>query len=167
MRFFQCTAAILLWTASSKYSSSLWNIIITPFLAAASSNEDFSSQTIDSLSSELHGLSRRSLAGNITLRILPIGASIVWGYDSTDGNGFRYPLRNALVWGGNPVNVRPNPYTKLLFLSMGAPEQGAVARAETFEQTEQIRLLLCFGSQTTPNSSAPSLFSTFYSANWM
>ena len=60
----------------------------------------------EDLPSELQGLSERSLDDNITLRVLPIGASIVWGYASSDGNGFRYPLRNALVSGGNAVNIR-------------------------------------------------------------
>ncbi|KAH7400346.1 hypothetical protein BKA64DRAFT_642498 [Cadophora sp. MPI-SDFR-AT-0126] len=39
------------------------------------------------------------------LRIMPLGASIVYGQGSTDRNGFRYGLRNKLVWGGNPVNM--------------------------------------------------------------
>ena len=39
------------------------------------------------------------------MRILPLGASIVFGLKSTDGNGFRYELRNALVYGGNAVNM--------------------------------------------------------------
>jgi lysophospholipase L1-like esterase len=41
----------------------------------------------------------------VQLRILPLGASIVWGLQSTDGNGFRYGLRNQLIYGGNPVNM--------------------------------------------------------------
>lgn len=39
------------------------------------------------------------------LRIMPLGASVVYGQSSTDRNGFRYGLRNKLVWGGNPVNM--------------------------------------------------------------
>ncbi|PVH79243.1 carbohydrate esterase family 3 protein [Cadophora sp. DSE1049] len=50
-------------------------------------------------------LSKRGLASNIQLRIMPLGASIVYGQGSTDRNGFRYGLRNKLVWGGNPVNM--------------------------------------------------------------
>lgn len=50
------------------------------------------------------GLSKRGLSGNIQLRILALGASIVHGDQSTDGNGFRYALRNKLIWEGNPVN---------------------------------------------------------------
>lgn len=40
----------------------------------------------------------------VQLRILPLGASIVYGQKSSDGNGFRYALRNQLVDNGNPVN---------------------------------------------------------------
>ena len=50
-------------------------------------------------------LSGRGLAANVQLRIMCLGASIVYGYGSTDGNGFRYNLRNLLVYGGNPVNM--------------------------------------------------------------
>ena len=35
------------------------------------------------------------------LKILPLGASIVWGQGSTDGNGFRKALRDILVANGN------------------------------------------------------------------
>lgn len=49
-------------------------------------------------------LATRGLADEVQLRILPLGASIVYGLKSSDGNGFRYPLRNQLV-NGNPVNM--------------------------------------------------------------
>lgn len=39
------------------------------------------------------------------LRILPLGASIVNGGHVPDKNGFRYALRNKLVYDGNPVNM--------------------------------------------------------------
>lgn len=48
---------------------------------------------------------RRSFGSGVQLRILPLGASIVFGQTSPDGNGFRYGLRNQLVYGGNPVNM--------------------------------------------------------------
>ena len=38
------------------------------------------------------------------LRILPLGASIVYGTDSSDGNGFREDLRSQLVANGASVN---------------------------------------------------------------
>jgi len=46
----------------------------------------------------------RVLNNGVQLRILPLGASIVYGLKSSDGNGFRYGLRNQLVDNGNPVN---------------------------------------------------------------
>ncbi|KAL4806753.1 SGNH hydrolase-type esterase domain-containing protein [Aspergillus unguis] len=39
------------------------------------------------------------------LRILPLGASIVWGKHSSTGNGFRKPLRDQLVSAGWKVNM--------------------------------------------------------------
>jgi hypothetical protein len=38
------------------------------------------------------------------LRILPLGASIVYGTDSSDGNGFREDLRSQLIVNGASVN---------------------------------------------------------------
>ncbi|KAI0870242.1 carbohydrate esterase family 3 protein [Hypoxylon argillaceum] len=39
------------------------------------------------------------------LRILPLGASITYGYTSNDGNGYRKFLRDMIVDYGNPVNM--------------------------------------------------------------
>lgn len=41
---------------------------------------------------------------DLVLRILPLGASIVFGQDSSDGNGFRQALRNQLIANGASVN---------------------------------------------------------------
>jgi hypothetical protein len=38
-------------------------------------------------------------------RILPLGASIVWGVGSSNGNGFRKPLRDGLRQEGWKVNM--------------------------------------------------------------
>jgi len=58
------------------------------------------------VSSAVHvPLNKRSLDNGVQLRILPLGASIVYGLKSSDGNGFRYGLRNQLIYGGNPVNM--------------------------------------------------------------
>lgn len=46
-----------------------------------------------------------SLEHAIPLRILCLGASITYGYLSTDGNGYRYALRGKLVADGNAVNM--------------------------------------------------------------
>lgn len=50
------------------------------------------------------GFKDRVFNNGLQLRILPLGASIVYGQESSDGNGFRYGLRNQLVDNGNPVN---------------------------------------------------------------
>ena len=50
-------------------------------------------------------LTKRSLDNGVQLRILPLGASIVYGLKSSDGNGFRYGLRNQLIYDGNPINI--------------------------------------------------------------
>ncbi|KAK1979293.1 GDSL-like Lipase/Acylhydrolase [Colletotrichum cereale] len=45
------------------------------------------------------------VGGNVSLRIMPLGASITFGQASTDGNGYREALRNLLVADGNPVDM--------------------------------------------------------------
>jgi hypothetical protein len=50
-------------------------------------------------------LTERSFSNGVHLRILPLGASIVFGQSSSDGNGFRLGLRNQLIFNGNPVNM--------------------------------------------------------------
>jgi hypothetical protein len=44
-------------------------------------------------------------AGTFYLRILPLGASITWGQESTDGNGYRKGLRDQLRFDGWNVNM--------------------------------------------------------------
>lgn len=43
-----------------------------------------------------------ALDSAVQLRILPLGASIMYGLKSSDGNGFRNALRNMLIANGNP-----------------------------------------------------------------
>ncbi|RMX94983.1 hypothetical protein D0867_13656 [Hortaea werneckii] len=43
----------------------------------------------------------KSINNGMKLKVLPLGASIVWGQNSADGNGFRGGLRKALIAGGN------------------------------------------------------------------
>ncbi|KAL4878476.1 SGNH hydrolase-type esterase domain-containing protein [Aspergillus karnatakaensis] len=53
----------------------------------------------------------KSDAGSVPLRILSLGASIVWGEHSSDGNGFRKPLRDQLTsngWSVDMVGSRKN-----------------------------------------------------------
>ncbi|TKA82002.1 hypothetical protein B0A55_01733 [Friedmanniomyces simplex] len=45
-----------------------------------------------------------SINNGVQLKITPLGASIVWGQDSSDGNGFRLHLRDLLERGGNNVS---------------------------------------------------------------
>ncbi|RYP72728.1 hypothetical protein DL771_004064 [Monosporascus sp. 5C6A] len=47
----------------------------------------------------------RSNQPDIPLRISPLGASVTWGTGSTDGNGYRGPLRASLVSAGYTVNM--------------------------------------------------------------
>ncbi|KAK5123767.1 hypothetical protein LTR85_002403 [Meristemomyces frigidus] len=46
---------------------------------------------------------KRSIEGGMTLNIMPTGASITFGINSSDGNGYRKDLENLLA--GNPVNL--------------------------------------------------------------
>lgn len=48
-------------------------------------------------------LGQRSINNGMQLKIMPLGASIVFGQDSTDGNGFRLHLRSLLEAGGTNV----------------------------------------------------------------
>ncbi|KAI1865715.1 hypothetical protein JX265_008038 [Neoarthrinium moseri] len=50
------------------------------------------------------GLSNRA-APNFYARIMPLGASIVWGYNTPEGNSFRKPLRDELVSNGWRVDM--------------------------------------------------------------
>ncbi|RYP70963.1 hypothetical protein DL769_004796 [Monosporascus sp. CRB-8-3] len=50
-------------------------------------------------------LEPRSNQPDIPLRISPLGASVTWGTGSTDGNGYRGPLRASLVGAGYTVNM--------------------------------------------------------------
>jgi hypothetical protein len=45
----------------------------------------------------------QSISKALPLKILPLGASIVYGTDSSDGNGFRLHLKELLEQGGNNV----------------------------------------------------------------
>lgn len=54
--------------------------------------------------SETTGLAARD-AKDFYLRILPLGASIVQGVQSSDNNGFRKLLRQQLRWKGWKVNM--------------------------------------------------------------
>ncbi|KAI0857102.1 carbohydrate esterase family 3 protein [Xylaria cubensis] len=54
-----------------------------------------------------HSSVRRAsgFGGGMWLRIMPLGASITYGYLSSDGNGYRQALRDQIVAYGNDVNM--------------------------------------------------------------
>lgn len=47
---------------------------------------------------------KRSIEGGVALNIMPTGASITFGINSSDGNGYRKDLLDLLTSIGNPVN---------------------------------------------------------------
>ncbi|KAI1099184.1 carbohydrate esterase family 3 protein [Jackrogersella minutella] len=47
----------------------------------------------------------KGFGDGMPLRIMPLGASITYGYESTDGNGYRLDLRKQLEANGNEVNM--------------------------------------------------------------
>ncbi len=66
---------------------------LTPWIGLAALT---AAHPLNSTYTETHQLQRRATAGDFYLRILPLGASIVWGYKSSDGNGYaalQYSLR--------------------------------------------------------------------------
>ncbi|RYP72482.1 hypothetical protein DL770_007959 [Monosporascus sp. CRB-9-2] len=54
---------------------------------------------------QARSMERRSNQMDIPLRVSPLGASVTWGTGSTDGNGYRGPLRASLVDVGYTVNM--------------------------------------------------------------
>lgn len=65
----------------------------------------FGQGAINVSSIDANGLSKKGFNNGVQLRILPLGATIVYGQTSPDANGFRYGLRNQLIYNGNPVNM--------------------------------------------------------------
>ncbi|KAI1372883.1 carbohydrate esterase family 3 protein [Hypoxylon crocopeplum] len=47
----------------------------------------------------------KGFANRLPLRIMPLGASITYGYGSSDGNGYRKYLRDQLENNGNEINM--------------------------------------------------------------
>lgn len=45
----------------------------------------------------------RSIDKCVDFKILPLGASVTWGQDSTTGNGYRGPLEKLILQGGNNI----------------------------------------------------------------
>ncbi|KAI1453697.1 carbohydrate esterase family 3 protein [Annulohypoxylon moriforme] len=64
----------------------------------------------DAVSGDTHHARAKGFGNGVPLRIMPLGASITYGYGSTDGNGYREDLRSQLEANGNKVNmVGDNP----------------------------------------------------------
>lgn len=64
------------------------------------------SSNIDFDAAEWHpSIAKRDDAQKVPLRILPLGASITWGYLSSTGNGYRKPLRDKLRFEGWDVDM--------------------------------------------------------------
>lgn len=76
-----------------KFSLLPW-IALTGFVAAHPLSPNFNA-THDL--EQTHQLQRRASPGDFYLRILPLGASIVWGLTSTDQNGYVYVPPNMAV----------------------------------------------------------------------
>lgn len=68
-------------------------------------DSDNSPRTLPGRLFTVPGPRARSLSDGVDLRVMPLGASITWGELSTDGNGYRLPLRRSLERGSNPVNM--------------------------------------------------------------
>ncbi|PKS10949.1 hypothetical protein jhhlp_002708 [Lomentospora prolificans] len=75
-----------------------------PTAPAFTNDTDFDSFDLDVDSFHLNHLGKRA-APDWYFRILPLGASIVWGLGSTKGNGFRKPLRDQLRFHEFKVNM--------------------------------------------------------------
>lgn len=103
------SACLALWlgTVSSKSTRApvLTEDMLIRFLVAALPFD----ADVTALISQDHGLAdaldKRSFNDGLQLRVLPLGASIVYGLHSSDGNGFRYGLREQLVYNGNPTHM--------------------------------------------------------------
>ncbi|KAI1762607.1 carbohydrate esterase family 3 protein [Hypoxylon sp. FL1150] len=92
----------LFWWCISACASQAVRGLALPALQAPRSNGIVSRDGI-----EARG---KGFANGMALRIMPLGASITYGYGSKDKDGYRKDLRDKLEAGGNEVNmVGDNP----------------------------------------------------------
>ncbi|KAI2466660.1 carbohydrate esterase family 3 protein [Annulohypoxylon bovei var. microspora] len=69
---------------------------------------------IEALWRDTHHARAKGFGNGMPLRIMPLGASITYGFGSTDANGYREDLRAQLETDGNKVNmVGSNPSGKM------------------------------------------------------
>lgn len=98
-----------LWTypTASLLRSHKYVPVLTAMVCSSAYNLIVNANVSNSPSSieDKRELAPRALANGAALRILCLGASITFGYGSSDGNGYRYALRGALVQGGSKVNM--------------------------------------------------------------
>lgn len=83
----------------------LWLSLLSPFtLVWALATPD---QLLDTRANVISTTSTTSQGddGKFLLRVLPLGASITFGYKSTDGNGYRDWIRRQLRYEGWPVEM--------------------------------------------------------------
>ncbi|CAI7676667.1 hypothetical protein N7533_010261 [Penicillium manginii] len=83
----------------------LWLSLLSPFtLVRALATPD---ELLDTRANVISTTSTTSQAdnGKFLLRVLPLGASITFGYKSTDGNGYREWIRRQLRFEGWPVEM--------------------------------------------------------------
>ncbi|KAF7561563.1 hypothetical protein G7046_g2578 [Stylonectria norvegica] len=102
---------------------------------------------------------RRSIDNGIPLRILPLGDSITWGYQSTDGNGWRLDLQDLL--NGNPVEYVGSQQSGNMADNSNEGHPGAVideiatyAKASLPERPNVIVLMAGTNDMNQPNNPA-------------
>ncbi|OTA98047.1 carbohydrate esterase family 3 protein [Hypoxylon sp. CI-4A] len=100
--FLSLCGTLLATSSTLVYGSPLNPNLPLPTSTASIISELMPAPTASIIEAQNISLAKRDL---VDLRILPLGASIVWGLTSTDGNGFRLPLRNQLRWEGYNVNM--------------------------------------------------------------
>jgi hypothetical protein len=100
MKFSVATAfaALLVWVDAAA-------VPVLPTYEEAASFLNTSHPFVDIVGEDELPSLRSRQTSKVPLRILPLGASIVFGIGSSNGNGFRKPLRDALRYEGWSVNM--------------------------------------------------------------
>ncbi|KAJ5214936.1 hypothetical protein N7468_010615 [Penicillium chermesinum] len=89
----------------SSLSLALWAGVATMVSALPSHGVALEQQDVPSNNMTSKSLEARITSTPLLLRILPLGASITWGYLSSTGNGYRKPLRDQLRYAGYEVDM--------------------------------------------------------------
>lgn len=97
-------AHLLFFTVLNLFLSLLSSMVTGA--AASATRSTTHSRNIDFDAAGWHpSIAERDDAPKVPLRILPLGASITWGYLSSTGNGYRKPLRDKLRFEGWEVDM--------------------------------------------------------------